>query len=242
MLSYMLASPSQPSPSTLNEQKLEEAKRLMSHLPASGRNTSRRRKKDTVISKTFNPVASRPLSSSRAPLAQVSVNSSYSKSTWITTNGISPTYASEVFTVNAFAGAAAYLACFDQYRFDEIEVWLEPSISQGAAIQIVSSYATAIDVDDSNVPTAFIDVADHQSAICSNGEGGHYHKFKPHMAVALYSGVFTSFGNEPADWIDSASGGVQHYGLKFATTTSTTTPIPYNLNVRARISFRNAGI
>lgn len=242
MLSYMLASPQ----SSTSEQKVGEellrARRAMTHMPARSSTRIPRNVGTLMTSKAFNPVANRPNSTIRAPPAQIQVAMSYVTSAWKTTSTTVPTYASEAFIVNAFAAASAYLAVFDQYRIDEIEIWIEPIISQSSAIALVSNYCTAVDVDDSNVPVSFTDVVDHQSAIVTNGEGGHYHKFKPHMAVALYSGVFTSFGNEPSNWIDSASPSVQHYGLKFANTSATSTAMIYSLTVKAKVSFRNPGI
>lgn len=61
------------------------------------------------------------------------------------------------------------------------------------------------------------------------------------MAVAVYSGAFTSFANAPSSWIDSGSPNVQHYGLK-AAVTATAAVQTYNLQVRARVSFRQPGL
>lgn len=61
------------------------------------------------------------------------------------------------------------------------------------------------------------------------------------MAVAVYSGAFTSFSNAPAGWIDAASPGVQMYGIKTAMTTSTAI-IGYTINIKAIVSFRSPGI
>jgi len=66
----------------------------------------------------------------------------------------------------------------------------------------------------------------------------HYRKFIPHVAVASYSGTFTSFTNEVAPWIDIASPSVQHYGLKTACT-PTTAVVQYTARARLSVSFRN---
>lgn len=198
--------------------------------------------KAKLKSKMFNPVAGRPISKISCGNAQVTVNMSYCTSAAITTSITVPVFAGFSFILTNFAKATPYTALFDQYRFDEIEVWFEPVISQSSSIALVSNYATAIDLDDANTPSAFIDVADHQSAIISNGETGHYHRWQPHMAVAAYSGVFTSFSNEVAGWIDVASPSVQHYGIKYATNSATSIPIIYSITVKAKVSFRSPGL
>jgi len=62
------------------------------------------------------------------------------------------------------------------------------------------------------------------------------------MAVAAFSGAFTSYSNVPAGWIDSASPGVQHYGLKLYFESTPFGVISYEYSVRAKVSFRGPGI
>lgn len=166
----------------------------------------------------------------------------YQTAAWLTTSITVPVFKSEVFIISNFASAAAYLTVFDQYKFDHIEVWIEPVNSSGSAIALVGQFASTVDLDDANTPAAIGDVIDHQSAVITNGECGHYHKWQPHMATAVYSGAFTSFANEAADWIDSASPNVQHYGIKSGNVSATSIPLIYSISVKARISFRQAGI
>jgi len=61
------------------------------------------------------------------------------------------------------------------------------------------------------------------------------------MAVAAYSGAFTSYSNLVGGWIDSASPAVQHYGIKLATPIATGS-IAYTMTARAVVSFRSPGI
>jgi len=64
-------------------------------------------------------------------------------------------------------------------------------------------------------------------------------KWRPHIATAAYSGVFTSFKNEPSTWIDVASPGVQHYGLKVAADVTSTNSVAIKMFVRVWVQFRN---
>jgi hypothetical protein len=196
---------------------------------------------ELIVSKTFNPVASRPLAMSRVNVPQIQCILSYASGAFFTSSTTITALAAFSFAISSFASYADYLTVFDQYRFDGIEVWIEPLVSQSSVNAVVGSLVSTIDVDDGTTPSNFNTVIDHQSAIVSTGEAGHYHRWRPHMAVAVYSGAFTSFSNAPAGWIDSGSPNVQHYGLKLAQT-ATNTAISYNLTVRAVISFRSPGI
>jgi len=120
-------------------------------------------------------------------------------------------------------------------------VWVECPEVMSATVNSVPFY-TAVDLDDANNPTAVSQVAGKQGAVVSMTGTGHYHAWKPHMAVAVYSGAFTSFSNAPAGWIDSGSTGVQHYGLKAAVNGADGQVHGYYALVRAKISFRAAGI
>lgn len=139
--------------------------------------------------------------------------------------------------LNALSGYANYTVLFDQYRIEQIEAWLEPSVV--ASLQ--GNLVTVVDVDDSNTPTSFGQVADHQGALIGPSNMGRYHCWKPHMAIAAYSGAFTSYSNQVAGWIDCASPAVQHYGFK-SWCTLTNTAIAYSITYRAVVSFRGPGI
>jgi hypothetical protein len=154
------------------------------------------------------------------------------------TTGVT-TVASRAFAVSDFSGAVALLGVFDQYRIDQIECWLENQ-NPNANANTPELYS-AVDLDDANAPAGLQAIQDHQGAIVSGGYAGHYHKWAPHVAVAVYSGAFTSFSNSPSAWIDSASPNVQHYGLKMAVV-STGASQQFNLVARAVISFRAPAI
>jgi hypothetical protein len=145
------------------------------------------------------------------------------------------TFAAHAFAMTDFAGTTAALAAFDQYRIDQLETWLTAeNPNQAGNFPILTS---CIDLDDANVPTVVGGLEDHIGAIVSDGPGGHYHKWKPHIAVATFSGAFTSYANMPSQFIDSASPGVQHFGLK-AGVYSNGVSIPYGLVFRALVTLR----
>jgi len=156
---------------------------------------------------------------------------------FLTSSGVSgtPAFAGRSFALSDFSSVTNLTSVFDQYRFDQIEVWLDPhSVNGNSAWPDLYS---AVDLDDGNNPTTVASVENRTGALIGNGIDGHYHKWVPHVAFAVYSGAFTSFASVPHTWIDCASSSVQHYGLKTAAV-SNGSAIVYNLNVRAVISLK----
>jgi hypothetical protein len=150
-----------------------------------------------------------------------------------------------VFYAQAFLASyidqiSSLTAVFDQYRIDEIEVWIIPRIgvNNSSNTEDHGLFASVIDYDDYNSLTGFNQALDYTNVLVTNGKDGHYRRFKPHVAVAAYSGAFTSFLNEESPWIDAASTGVQHFGLK---TAWTATDSVYNQSIQAlyHMSWRN---
>jgi hypothetical protein len=99
-------------------------------------------------------------------------------------------------------------------------------------------FTTVIDYDDATALSTQAQALDYSSALTCEGYLSQRRVFVPHIAVAAYSGTFTSFANEEAPWIDSSSNSVQHYGLKTAWTASTSV-CTYDLLIRGWFQFRN---
>jgi hypothetical protein len=156
-----------------------------------------------------------------------------------TTSTVVPTYLGLAFTLNNFISYSDYLSVFDQYKIDWIEVWIESRAPQGTTVP--SLLTTAIDFDDANTPTSLSEVERKQASLTGSSLSGRYFAFKPHMAVAAYSGTFTSYSNIEAGWIDSASPGVQHFGLKVAIDTTPVASV-VTVTTRAHVSFRASGL
>jgi hypothetical protein len=195
-----------------------------------------------IVSKFFNTYGSRPQPTNRLSLEQsiqmeltiTSQNIVNSSATY----GL-PTFAAVATTLSQFAGATSLLAVFDQYRIDQIEHWVE--YTNPSAVINFPTLISAVDLDDANVPSAVGQVQDHQGSVVGVAPAGHYHRFKPHMATAAFSGAFTSYSNTVAGWVDSASPNVQHYGLKLATI-SNGSASSANLTTRIVVSFRAPAI
>jgi hypothetical protein len=156
-----------------------------------------------------------------------------------TTTGVA-VYGAFVFSVGMFSGATSLLGVFDQYMINQIETWIEtPDPNKDTGYPDLYS---SVDLDDGNVPVSIGQIQDHVGAIVATTPAGHYHKWRPHIAIASYSGTFTSYTNSPATWIDSASPNVQHFGLKLALVANSTIGIGVNVVTRAVITFRAPAI
>jgi len=150
------------------------------------------------------------------------------------------TYTASIFTVNFLDQITSLTAVFDQYKIEMVEVWLTPrcGVVIDNATANMGTFHTVIDYDDNNVLTTIGQALDYANVVVSSGCVGHYRRFVPHIAVAAYSGTFTSFANETAPWIDAASPTVAHYGMKTAWTT-TDIVYTYDLQVRIHTAWRN---
>jgi hypothetical protein len=230
----------------LKEGSLELLKHNLTAVPAGmiegGHKRNRGKKgKSILVSKVFNSVAARPGPSRLLLTPTITVLMQATQLAAFASSATIPAYYGSYVPLSLFDNYLEYASLFDQYRIDEVEVWIEPQISQSTSMPNTGVLITAVDLDDANTPAAIATVQDKQGAIQSTCYAGHYHKWKPHMAVAVYSGTFTSFSNAPANWIDSASPSVQHYGIKYATE-PTSVIINFNLTFRAKVSFRAPGI
>jgi hypothetical protein len=168
----------------------------------------------------------------------------------VTLEAVFPAYHTTSNTVPTFKGisvaltsftSSGYTSLFDDYKFEQIEAWLEPDYNVGGVIN-GGPWASVVDLDDANAPAAFDTVTNRQGALVSGVTSGHYHRWKPHMAVAAYSGAFTSYANEPAGWIDCASPSVQHFGLKAAFPVTSSGAYTYSLTLRAVVTLRDPAV
>jgi len=154
----------------------------------------------------------------------------------LTTSGTLDTFYATYFTSANIDQFSSFAAVFDQYRFDVIEVWI---MSEQNFQTNTTDYATVIDYDDVNALTTYQEALDYSNVIESQYLDGHYHRFVPHCAVASFSGAFTSYANIASPWIDCASTGVQHYGIKMAAKVNTVATSRFDMRVRITASFRN---
>jgi hypothetical protein len=157
-----------------------------------------------------------------------------------TTSTTLNTTAAATFTPSTIVGDfVSYAAVFDQYRLDHIEIWMFPRVTTGdGIITNPGLMSSVIDFDDGSILSGPAAAQDYANCITSPGTMGHYRRFKPHAAIAAYTGAFGGFANTTSPWIDASSGTVQHYGFKTACTPTSTT-LYYDLAIRVHTSWRN---
>lgn len=137
-------------------------------------------------------------------------------------------YGSVVYaTLSSLPSYTDFTALFDQYKFDMIKVTFYRPYQQTGTMDIAANASqsvlpqlllhTAVDFDDAVAPVTPPDLQQYPSYQCTilTGSADRFSvTFKPRVALAAYSGAFTSYANMDA-WLDSASPNVQTYGLKF---------------------------
>lgn len=186
---------------------------------------------------TFNNVGQPPRWKITPNTAVHKIVEQYLVQTAITSSTTIPVLSGFNFTVNSISQIASLQNVFDQYRIDQVEVWLIPRFNNGNDV-VSDLFASVIDYDDNSPVSAFADLLDYSNAVVTCGQDGHYRSFRPHAAIAAYSGVFTSFANVEELWIDAASPSVQHYGVKTGIT-ATDTVRAWDMIVRLHTSWRN---
>lgn len=158
-------------------------------------------------------------------------------SQWHSTSVSVPTFNNVSFYFSQIDQYADLSAVFDQYRIDSVEVYISTEASN---LNMTNSgrLITVIDFDDATNLTAVAQAEDYATAITSSCQSNQYRHFVPRMAVGAFSGTFVGFANTRPQWIDAASPGVFHYGVKLACT-PTSTAINLDLTIRYNLSFRS---
>jgi len=253
-MSFLFSSSSSSSSSietpTLLQQEATKAQKFLLTAVPSGSGAGGQKKKSPVklsplakdgVDKTsfYNMVGGRPFPHYASIEQSIRVELVQEVPVELTTSTVVNSFSTFNLALSALSGYTNYTALFDQYKVEQIEAWLEPVAAQGTTV--FGFMASCVDLDDANIPSTIASVQDHQSALVGMGAAGRRHCWRPHMAVATFSGAFTSYANEVAGWIDSASPNVQHFGLKIACA-PTPVAIGYNLTIRAVVSFRAPGI
>jgi hypothetical protein len=144
------------------------------------------------------------------------------------------------FILTNLSNYSSFAAIFDQYMVQAISVEIVPRFNAIAASTTSNSpMRVVIDYDDATVLASASAAEQYASCTTIEAHESCHRTFRPHLAVAAYSGAFTSYKNEPAGWIDIASATVQHYGLKWFVPISPTTTVPvWDLKVKISICFR----
>jgi hypothetical protein len=144
------------------------------------------------------------------------------------------------FTFQQVIQYNSFVVIFDQYRIDSIECWIYLKEAGNTGATIGLQFYSVVDYDNAQTPSNLSTLQQYTNVVCTPLTNGHYVKWKPHVANALYSGsAFTDYGNIPSSWIDSASSDVAHYGIKLGVENTATSALHMNMIVRYHFSCRN---
>lgn len=161
----------------------------------------------------------------------------YDFGTVLTSSNVGPVFGGQNFQFSQLPQSASWTGVFDQYMIESIEVWLQVNQTNNGGH--TGWLYSAVDYDSGAAPATLVAMQSYQNAKQTSFITGHYHAFKPHIAVAAYQGAFSGYANKPSGWIDSNSPNVQHYGLVFGVSTTTDNGITFNLQMRQHLAFRN---
>jgi len=227
-------------PINLSPPTLEQKKALLALPTASMAGSRSRSGMSKLVGKVFNPQAGRPYPRISSPDQSITVQlENYSLA--FTSSTSVPVYLGKTFALSDFSYYTEYTGCFDQYQILQLEVWIEPALLMSSTVGSVPYYS-AVDTDDGNTPSSGSQVSAKQGALFSETGTGHYHRWRPQVATALYSGAFTSYGSTPSQWIDSGSPSVQHFGLKVAVPGADGVARSFYITTRALVKFKAAGL
>jgi len=137
----------------------------------------------------------------------------------LTSSTIGDIFPAYNYALQYLTSYSEFTALFDQYRIEGIETTFIPTVTEiGAQSTWTNSFLlTAIDYDDANTYPTLNDALQVATASITPLTKSVTRKFVPRVALAAYSGTFASYAQAPPmQWIDCASPGVQHYGLKTA--------------------------
>lgn len=154
----------------------------------------------------------------------------------VTNNNIAEADYAFSFALNNLSNGPSFEAIFDTYKIIGIKVKIIPT--SGLATGGPPLYVV-IDYDDASTLTI---ASMQQYDTLSIVPGGAYHErsLVPRMALAAFGGAFTSYAQQQDQWLDCASPGVLHYGVKCAIPQAATSNLSqWTILAEFIIQFRN---
>lgn len=128
------------------------------------------------------------------------------------TSSQAPTYYFSMFSAQVGTGF------YDQYRIPCVRFNLRAQqnaigLTTNSTTTVTSIYCV-IDYDDANALTSAAAAASYSNCVVLPPGQSLSRTFRPHIAMAAYTGSFGGYANMSDIWLDSNSNTVQHYGVK----------------------------
>lgn len=122
---------------------------------------------------------------------------------------------------------ASFAAVYDEYRIVKVQLRFMVDSGGGNAFSSATFFDLppfyyGVDVNDAVTPTTINQILAYPQAKACDPRKEHTVRFNPKCATALYNGAFTGYGTLNAQWCNSSSTGIQHYGYKVAVSASGT--------------------
>jgi len=149
----------------------------------------------------------------------------------LSASGVGPTVSSYAFTLTQLPNYTDFTTLFDQYRILQVEFRFINTYGDG---EFPGQIYSAIDYDDDNA-VSITDILQYETLQITNLSRPFYRVLQPKSADIVYNGNLTvAYGqsNQPK-WIDVASPGVPHYGVKLSIPTITGAPNSISLGLIA---------
>lgn len=198
-----------------------------------GRKRGKRDKNVALSNDSASPWLSRP-----SNLEVYRAVETIAPSVLMTSSATVPVYGSAQFVLANVGNSSSYTDLFDQYRIVLIEALIEPVISETITPSgDTGEWVSVVDIDDATQPNNYNDLTNYTTAVQTRGYSSHYHRWVPTIALAAYSGTFTSYASAENQWLDAASPNVAHYAIKAGTGVAIV-PQAYILTCRFHLEFR----
>jgi hypothetical protein len=140
------------------------------------------------------------------------------------------------FALSNLPDSASLTPDWDQYRILQVRLSFYPLFLDTSATVNYPPIHTVIDYDDSTA-TAQAQLNEYSTLMISQSGTYFSRVINPMFAVAAYGGAFTQFAPKRG-WVDVASPGVLHYGLKYALPISGAANAVWTVTAHYTVSFR----
>jgi hypothetical protein len=159
----------------------------------------------------------------------------------ITGNSATPNNGALTFALANASDYTSWTNCFDSYRIVQVHVEFVPaSIGLTGTSNMNGILYSAIDYDDATTLDS-TGLLQYDTVQVVNSPQFFERRLQPRAAKALYSGVaFSGYGQDTAPWIDANSPSVQHYGIKYSQSITSSAVTTYSVIVTMFVNFRNS--
>jgi hypothetical protein len=126
---------------------------------------------------------------------------------------------------------------FDEYRIMQFQFIFTPTSVNNSHGNLI----TVIDYTDAAAPSSINQLLEYQTAEIARAGETTDRVISPQVAIAAYSGAFTSYALQTSPWISCDYPSVFHYGLKYGIIGVNGQPsyVAYNVTIRATLQFRS---